>query len=66
MAAGLEVDVENEDRITKINIRLQGLFGAQFEILFGKLIGNVMHFVVFCNLINVLESWMSGRIPGML
>ncbi len=33
MAAGLEGDVENEDRITQIKIRLQGLFGAQFEIL---------------------------------
>ncbi len=37
MAAGLEGNVENEDRITKINTRLQGLFGAQFEILIGKL-----------------------------
>ncbi len=43
MAAGPEGDVENEDRITKINTLLQGLFGAQFEILFGKLLGNVMH-----------------------
>ena len=46
MAAGPEGDAENEDRISKINTRLQGLFGAQFEILFGikigKLIGNVM------------------------
>ena len=55
MAAGPEGDAENEDRISKINTRLQGLFGAQFEILFGKLIGNVMYFVVFCNLINVLD-----------
>jgi hypothetical protein len=37
MAAGLEGDVENEDRVTKVNTRLQGLFGAQFEILLGKL-----------------------------
>ncbi len=36
MAAGLEGNVENEDRITKINTSLQGLFGAQFEILIGK------------------------------
>ena len=42
MAAGPEGDAENEDRISKINTRLQGLFGAQFEILFGRLIGNVM------------------------
>ena len=55
MAAGQEGDVENEERITKINIRLHGLFGAQFEILFGKLYGNVMYFVVFCNLINILD-----------
>jgi hypothetical protein len=55
MAAGLEGNVENEDRITKINSRLQGLFGAQFEILIGKLHGNVMYFVVFCNLINILD-----------
>jgi hypothetical protein len=55
MAAGPEGDAENEDRITKINTRLQGLFGAQFEILFGKLHGNVLYFVVFCNLINILD-----------
>ncbi len=36
MVVGPEGDVENEDRITKINTRLQGLFGAQFEILFGN------------------------------
>ena len=55
VAAGLEGDAENEDRISKINTRLQGLFGAQFKLLFGKLIGNVMYFVIFCNLINVLD-----------
>ncbi len=43
MAAGLEGDVENEDRNTKINTRLQGLFGAQFEILIGKRHGIVMY-----------------------
>ncbi len=56
MAAGLKGYVENEDRITKINTRLQGLFGAQFEILIGKLHGNVMYLVVFCNLINILDQ----------
>jgi hypothetical protein len=55
IAAGPEGDVENEDRITKINTRLQGLFGAQFEIFFGKLHGNVVYFVFFCNLINILD-----------
>ena len=55
MAAGPEGDAENEDRITKINTRLQRLFGAQFEILFGKLHGNVVYFVIFCNLINILD-----------
>ena len=55
MAAGPEGDAENEDRITKINTRLQRLFGAQFEILFGKLLGKVLYFVVFCNLINILD-----------
>jgi hypothetical protein len=55
MAAGPEGDVQNEDRITKINTRLQDLFGAQFEILFEKLHGNVLYFVVFCNLINILD-----------
>jgi hypothetical protein len=59
MAAGLEGDVENEDRITKINICLQGLFGAQFEILIEKLHGNAMYFVVFCNLINILDQHFS-------
>jgi hypothetical protein len=46
---------ENEDIITEINTPLQGLFGAQFEILSGKLFGNVMYFVVCCNLINRLD-----------
>ncbi len=55
MAAGLEGNVENEDRITKINTRLQGLFGARFEIFFGKLHETVMYFVVFCNLINIMR-----------
>jgi hypothetical protein len=55
MAAGPEGDVENDDRITTVNTSLQGLFGAQFEILFGKLHGNVMYLVVFCNLINILD-----------
>ncbi len=55
MAAGPEGDVENEDRISKINTRLQGLFGTKLEILFGKLLGNVMYFVIFCNLINILD-----------
>jgi hypothetical protein len=55
MAAGPEGDVEKEDIITKINTRLQGLFGAQFEKLFGKLHGNVTHLVVFCNLINIWD-----------
>ena len=55
MAAGPEGHVENEDIITKINTRLQGLFGAQFQILFGKLHGNVLYFVIFCNLINILD-----------
>ncbi len=59
MAACLEGDVENEDRINKIQTRLQGLFGAQFEILIGKLHGNVMYFVVFCNLINILNQQFS-------
>ncbi len=30
MAAGPEGDVENEERITKINTHLQGRFGAQY------------------------------------
>jgi hypothetical protein len=63
MAAGLEGDLENEDRITKINTRLQGLFGAQFEKLFGKLHGNVIYLWF-----SAIQStfWMSGRIPMML
>ncbi len=55
MAAGPEGNVENGDRITKGNTRLQGRFGAQFEILFGKLHGNARYFVVFCNLIHILD-----------
>ncbi len=51
---GPESDVENVGITTKINTRLprQDLF----EILFGKLIENVMYFVVLCNLINILDS----------
>jgi hypothetical protein len=56
MAADPEVDVDNEDKITKINTRLQGLFCAQFKTLFGTLHGNAMYFVVFCNLINILDQ----------
>ena len=59
MAAGPEGGAENEDRIAKINTSLQGLFGVQFEILIGKLHGNVMYFVVFCNLINILDQHFS-------
>jgi hypothetical protein len=55
MVAGPEGEIENEDRITKLHSRLQGLFGAQFEILFGKLFGNVMFFVNFCNLSNISD-----------
>ena len=55
MAAGPEGDVENEDRVTKVNTSLQGIFGAQFELLFGKLHENVTYFVVFCNLIDILD-----------
>ncbi len=55
MVAGPEGETETEDRITKLHSRLQGLFGAQFEILFGKLFGNVMFFVIFCNLINISD-----------
>ena len=46
MTAGQEGDVENEERITKINTRLHDLFGAQFEFLFGKLFGNVMYLLI--------------------
>jgi hypothetical protein len=53
--AGPEGDVDNEDRVSNINTRLQGLFGVQFEILFEKLMENVMKFVVFGNLKNVMD-----------
>ena len=42
-------------RTAKINAHLQNLFGAQFQILFGKLYEIVSYFVVFCNLINILD-----------
>ena len=54
MAAGPEGNVENEDRITKINTRLQGLFGAQFEIFFWKTPWKRCVLSGFCNLINSL------------
>ena len=55
LTAGSEDDVENEERTAKINAHLQSLFGAQFQILFGKLYKIVAYFVVFCNLINILD-----------
>ena len=55
LTAGSEDDVENEERTAKINARLQNLFGAQFQILFGKLYKIVSYFVVFCNLMNILD-----------
>ena len=53
--AGSEGDVENEERNAKINAHLQSLFGAQFQILFGKIHEIVSYFVIFCNLINILD-----------
>jgi len=50
-----EGDVENEERTAKINAHLQSLFGDQFQILFGKLRDIVSYFVIFCNLINILD-----------
>ena len=64
--AGPEGDVDNEDRISNINTRLQGLFGVQFEILFEKLMENVMKFVVFCNLNNVLDVGMEIGLHSIL
>ena len=55
LMAGSEGDVENEEKTAKINAHLQNLFGAQFQILFGKLYKIVSYFVVFCNLINILD-----------
>ena len=55
LTAGSEGDVENEEKTAKINAHLQNLFGAQFQILFGKLYEIVSYFVVFCNLINILD-----------
>ena len=54
-AAGPEGNDENEDKVTKINAYLQRLLGAQFESLFGKMHGNVKYFVIFCNLVNILD-----------
>jgi hypothetical protein len=53
--AGLEDNVENEGEILKIHSHLQILFGAHFEKLFGKMHGNVKYFVVFCNVVNILD-----------
>jgi hypothetical protein len=55
LTAGSEGDVENEERTAKINTHLQNLFGAQFQILFGKIHEIVSYFVIFCNLINILD-----------
>jgi hypothetical protein len=55
LTAGSEGDVENEERTAKINAHLQSLFGAQFQILFGELYKIVSYFVIFCNLINILD-----------
>ncbi len=55
MVAGSEDNIENEGEISKIHRHLQIFFCAQFEKLFGKIHGNVKYFVVFCNLINILD-----------
>ncbi len=54
MAAGQEVNVENEDRITKVNTCMQGLFGAQFEILFGKLHGGLLSGLIVSPALGIL------------
>ena len=53
LTADSEGDVENEEKTAKINAYLQNLFGAQFQILCGKLYKIVSYFVVFCNLSNI-------------
>jgi hypothetical protein len=55
LTAGSEGGVENEERTAKTNAHLQSLFGAKFQILFGKLCEIVLYFVIFCNLINILD-----------
>ncbi len=55
LMVGSEGDVENEERTAKINAHIQSLFGDQFQILFGKLREIVSYFVIFCNLINILD-----------
>jgi hypothetical protein len=55
MVAGPEDNVEYEGEISKIHRHLQIFFCAQFEKLFGKIHGNVKYFLVFCNLINILD-----------
>jgi hypothetical protein len=52
---GPENDVKNDRKNSKINSHLQILFGAQFEQLYGKMHGNVKYFVIFCNLVNILD-----------
>jgi hypothetical protein len=34
---------------------LQALLGAQFETLLRKMHGNFKYFVIFCNLVNILD-----------
>jgi hypothetical protein len=54
-AADPEGDGDNEGKFSKINILLERLLGSQFETLFEKMHRNVEYFVVFCNLINLLD-----------
>ncbi len=65
LTAGSEGDVENEERTAKINAHLQSLFGAQFQILFGKIHEIVSYFVIFCNLINILYVGTGSCDPRM-
>jgi hypothetical protein len=55
MVVDPEDDIDNESEISKMNRYLQILFGAQFEKLFGKMHENVKYFVIFCNLVNILD-----------
>ena len=61
MTAVPEGDVENEDRISKLNARLQGLLGAQFKILWISMMRGQQKLKFFPAL---LLPGHSGRILG--
>ena len=56
--------MKTETQCQNRHTHLKRLLGAQFEILFFKMFRNVKYFVVFCNLVNILDFWALFDLPS--